>query len=140
MKTLGIADYPLAETRPDQIRGKRGKALNEITLDAVLAGDVTMEDLQITPQALEQQAEVADAAGRPTLAQNFRRAAELVNVPDALIMSTYELLRPGRARSKQELLDRGAVFRQEYAAPAIADFIDEAAEIYDRRGLFARRY
>lgn len=140
MSTLGIEDYPLAETRPHRIRGKRGKAFDEITLDAVLAGDVTMEDLQITPQALWEQAEVADAAGRPTLAQNFRRAAELVNVPQALIMSTYELLRPGRARSKQDLLDRADAFRRDCAAPTIADFIEEAAEIYDRRGLFARRY
>lgn len=140
MSTLGIEDYPLAETRPHRTRGKRGKAFDEITLDAVLAGVVTMEDLQITPQALCEQAEVADAAGRPTLAQNFRRAAELVNVPQALIMSTYELLRPGRARSKQDLLDRADAFRRDCAAPTIADFIEEAAEIYDRRGLFARRY
>lgn len=140
MKTLGIADYPLAETRPEQIRGKRGKALSEITLAAVLAGEVTMEDLQITPQALQDQAEIAIEAGRPTLALNFRRGAELVNVPQEFIMSTYELLRPGRAQSKQELLDRAEEFRQRYAAPTIADFIAEAAEIYDKRGLFARRF
>ena len=30
---LGIADYPLAENRPEIVRGKRGKGLDEITLD-----------------------------------------------------------------------------------------------------------
>ena len=140
MTRLTIADYPLAETRPGQIRGKRGMALGDITLASVLAGEVTMADLQITPQALQDQAEIAADAGRPTLALNFQRAAELVEVPQDLIMSTYELLRPGRARKKQELYDRAAVFRYSYSAPAIADFIMEAAEIYEKRGLFTYRF
>jgi propanediol dehydratase small subunit len=94
------ADYPLAETQPGAVTGKRGKALSEITLDAVLAGDVTMEDLRITPQALQAQADVARDAGRPTLALNFERGAELVEVPQEFIMQIYEMLRPGRAKSK----------------------------------------
>ena len=64
---LTIADYPLAETRSDKIRGQRGKSLDDITLDAVMAGKVTMEDLRITPQALADQAEISRAAKRPTL-------------------------------------------------------------------------
>ena len=140
MSKLGVQDYPLAETRPEEIRGKRGLALQDITLAAVLAGEVTMEDLQITPKALQDQAEIAADAGRATLALNFGRAAELVGVPQDLIMSTYELLRPGRARSAQELYDRAAQLRAQYAAPQIAAFIEEAADIYVRRGLFAARY
>ncbi len=101
---LGIADYPLAENRPEIVRGKRGKGLDEITLDAVVEGRVTLDDLSITSAALRQQAEIARAAGRPTLAQNFERAAELVDVPQDTIMRMYELLRPGRAQSKDELL------------------------------------
>ena len=140
MKGLGVADYPLAETRADQIRGKRGVALNDITLAAVMAGAVTMEDLQITPGALQDQAEVADDAGRPTLGLNFRRAAELVAVPQDLIMSTYELLRPGRAKKMQELVDRAAQLRDQYHAPLIADFILEAAQVYEKRGVFTYRF
>lgn len=140
MTGLKVQDYPLAETRPEAIRGKRGMALQDITLAAVLSGDVTMEDLQITPKALQDQAEIAADAGRATLALNFGRAAELVNVPQDLIMSTYELLRPGRARSRQDLDDRAALFRDQYAAPAIADFISEAADIYEKRGLFTARF
>ncbi len=140
MKKLTVADYPLAETRGAQVVGKRGLAVNDITLDAVLAGRVTMQDLQITPKALQDQAEIAQDAGRPTLALNFQRAAELVEVPQDLIMSTYELLRPGRAKSKQDLLDRASVFRDQYSAPAIADFITEAAQVYEKRGVFTYRF
>jgi len=140
MKKLTVADYPLAETRPDRIRGQRGRTLDDITLEAVLAGDVTMADLRITPQALHDQAAIALDAGRATLALNFARAAELVDVPQELIMSTYELLRPGRAKSRQELLDRAALLRDAHGAPAIADFIEQATEIYERRGLFRRRF
>ena len=98
------ADYPLAETQPQAVIGPRGKRLTDVTLDAVLAGDVTMEDLRITPAALQAQGEIARDAGRPTLAENFERAAELVAVPQDVIMRIYELLRPGRAKSRQQLL------------------------------------
>ncbi len=137
---LTVADYPLAETRSAEIRGRRGKSLNDITLEAVVAGDVTMEDLRITPKALADQAEISRAANRPTLALNFERAAELVDVPQDFIMSAYELLRPGRAKSKQQLLDAAMVFRQTYKAARTAEFIEEAAEIYERRGLFTYRF
>ena len=140
MKKLTVADYPLAETRGDSVVGKRGLAVNDITLEAVIVGRVTMEDLQITPKALQDQADIAQDAGRPTLALNFCRSAELVEVPQDLIMSTYELLRPGRAKSKQDLLDRAAVFRDQYNAPRIADFITEAAHVYEKRGVFTYRF
>ena len=140
MKKLTVADYPLAETRGDSVVGTRGLAVNDITLEAVIVGRVTMEDLQITPKALQDQAEIARDAGRPTLGLNYCRAAELVEVPQDLIMSTYELLRPGRAKSKQDLLDSAAVFRDQYNAPRIADFITEAAHVYEKRGVFTYRF
>ena len=137
---LTIADYPLAETMSDKIRGQRGKSLDDITLDAVVAGRVTMEDLRITPQALADQAEISRAAGRPTLALNFERAAELVGVPQDFIMSAYEMLRPGRAKSREQLLEVANTFRQTYKAERMAKFIEEAADIYERRGLFTYRF
>ena len=36
--SAGVADYPLAETRPDSVRALSGKPMSAITLDAVLAG------------------------------------------------------------------------------------------------------
>jgi propanediol dehydratase small subunit len=137
---LTIADYPLAETRSDKIRGQRGKSLDDITLDAVIAGRVTMEDLRITPQALADQAEISRAAKRPTLALNFERAAELVSVPQDFIMSSYEMLRPGRAKSKEQLMEVAKTLRQTYKAERMAKFIEEAADVYERRGLFTYRF
>jgi propanediol dehydratase small subunit len=138
--TLTIKDYPLAEMRPDLVRGQRSKPLEDLTLDAVLNGHVTMDDLAITATALRQQAEIADDATRVTLAQNFKRAAELTNVPQDVIMRTYELLRPGRAGTARVLLDAADDFKNKYNAPLMAAFLTEAAEVYESRGLFKKRY
>ena len=137
---LTAADYPLAEKHPDLVHGQRGKSLNEITLEGLLAGTVTLEDLKITKRALHQQSEIARDAGRSTLAQNFERAADLVDVPQEAIMRTYELLRPGRAESKEQLIAVATELEKSYGAVTMAAFIREAAEVYDRRGLFRPRY
>jgi propanediol dehydratase small subunit len=137
---LTIGDYPLAEKRPEIVRGKRGKGLDEITLDAVLEDRVALEDLRITARALRQQAEIARAAGRETLAENFERAAELVDVPQDTIMRVYELLRPGRAESKSALLAAARELREQYGANIIAAFVEEAAAVYERRGLSKKRF
>ena len=138
--TVTKRDYPLAETQPENVIGRRGRKLSDITLEAVIAGDITMDDLGITPQALNMQADVSRSAGRPTLALNFERAAELVDVPQDVIMQVYELLRPGRATEKQQLLDAAALMRETYHATRIANFIEEAAETYEDRGLFTYRF
>ena len=135
-----VADYPLAEKRPEWVRTSSGKALDDLTLDAVRAGEVTMADLAITPQALRDQAAIAGAAGRPTLARNFERAAELVGIPSDVLLHIYEKLRPGRAGSGAELLESAAFLRREYGAERMAVFLEEAAEIYERRGLFSKRF
>jgi propanediol dehydratase small subunit len=137
---LTVADYPLAETQPHRIAGGRGKRLSEITLDAVCDGSISMEDLRITPKALCDQAEISRAAGRPTLALNFERASELVDVPQDYIMEVYELLRPGRAKTKQQLLDAARTLRDTHKAERVAAFVEEAAETYERRGLFTYRF
>lgn len=139
-KKLTITDYPIAEKRPDLVHGLRGKGLNDITLDALMTGEVNIEDLRITPQALRQQAHIASDAGRDALAANFKRAAEMATIPQAVVMEFYELLRPGRAQSKQALLDAAERLRNEFQAPLMAAFVEEAADIYDRRGLFKFRY
>lgn len=137
---LTAADYPLAEKRPELVHGQRGKNLDEITLEGLLSGAVTLEDLKITKRALNQQAEIARDAGRSTLAQNFERAADLVEVPQETIMRVYELLRPGRAESKEHLIAVATELEEGYGAATMAAFIREAAEVYERRGLFRRRY
>ncbi|HEY8144647.1 MAG TPA: diol dehydratase small subunit [Kofleriaceae bacterium] len=137
---LTVADYPVAEKRPELVKGRGGKPLAAITLDAVVAGEVNLDDLRITPEALLRQAEIARDAGRATLAANFERAAELCDVPQDFIMRVYELLRPGRARDKAPLLDAAKTLRETYGATRMAAFVEEAAAVYERRGLFTYRF
>ncbi|MBK8159041.1 MAG: diol dehydratase small subunit [Rhodospirillaceae bacterium] len=136
----GIADYPLAENRPDLVRTARGTPLEELTLNSVEAGKVTLEDLRITSQALKDQASISELAGRPTLARNFERAAEIVDVPQDFVLKVYELLRPGRAKTKDDLLAAAKTLRETYGAAQMAAFVEEAAEVYERRGLFTYRF
>ena len=131
--------YPLAENAPDRVKTPTGKLLSDITLDAVLAGEVTAADLAITPEALHLQAEIALAGSRRTLAENFHRAAELVAIPQDVIMETYEMLRPGRA-DLESLHAQADVLRYTYKAELLAKFIEEAATVYERRGIFVKRY
>lgn len=137
---LTIADYPLAEKRPEAVGGGRGKRLDELTLENVLNGAVILDDLTITQHALVQQAEIAQSAGRPTLSANFERAGELVAVPQETIMRIYELLRPGRARTKADLITAAEELKDRYGAVRMAAFVTEAADVYDRRGLFKQRF
>ena len=137
---LSVVDYPLAENRPDLVETRTGKSLDGINLENVIAGHITLDDLRITAQALRDQAEIARDAGRPTLAANFERGAELVDVPQDVIMRIYELLRPGRAESKDELVAAANELRERYGALGVAAFVEEAAEVYERRALFKRRF
>lgn len=139
-KPLTAKDYPTAERLPDQVKGHRGKSLDDLTLDAALSGDVAMEDLRITPDALLRQAQIARDVGRAALAANFERAAEMTRLPQDEIMQVYELLRPGRARAASELLDAAARLRAAFDAPNLAAFVEEAAALYEKRGLFRTRY
>ena len=100
-----------------------------------------LEDLRITPAALRMQAEIARAANRPMLAENFERAAELVDVPQDFLMQVYELLRPGRAKDKAAAAHgRRASCAKTYRAERMARFVEEAADVYERRGLFTYRF
>src|SRR4051812_12728819 len=137
---LKVADYPLSEKRADLIRTGTGKSLDAITVAALKSGAATMDDLRITQDALLMQAEIAEAAGRPRLGANFERASEMVDVPQDFLLQAYELLRPGRAKTKQELLDAAKTFRDTHQAERVAAFLEEAAEVYERRGLFQFRY
>ncbi|GAB1362781.1 hypothetical protein MASR1M32_20170 [Rhodobacter sp.] len=132
--------YPLSEKAPDRVRTPGGLGLADFTVEAVLEDRIGPRDLAITPDVLRLQADIARAAGRDKLAENFERAAELTAVPQEMLLDTYELLRPGRAGSADELRDRAALMRQDFNAPLIAALIEEAAEIGERRGLFTKRF
>jgi propanediol dehydratase small subunit len=126
--------YPLADN-PDDVTTPDGTKLSEITLESIVSGDVSGDALKISPDTLEKQAQVAEDAGRPQLAQNFRRAAELTAVPDDRILEIYNALRPSGAE-KQALLDIADELESEYDAEISAAHVREAVEVYEERGLF----
>src|SRR3954464_8480404 len=134
---LTTADYPLSVNRPDLLRTPTGKALSELTMDAVVSGALTAADVRIAPETLLLQAEIADAARRPQLAANFRRAAEMTAIPDAEVLSMYNALRPraSTGAAPEEMADR---LERPYSAPVCAALVREAAEVYGRRDLLAR--
>lgn len=137
---MSKALYPLSKNCPETVSTPRGHKLADMTLAAVMKDEITAADAAITPETLRVQAKIADAAGRDRLARNLERAAELAAIPQDLVMSTYELLRPGRSESSQALRQRAEELRREFKATLIAAFLEEAADAYDARGLFGKRY
>ncbi|MDR0512389.1 MAG: diol dehydratase small subunit [Treponema sp.] len=127
------ADYPLAEKSADRLKSPTGKGFNDVTLEAVTGGTVGPQDVRIRPETLEMQAQVAESMGRKNLAANFRRAAELIAVPDQRILEIYNALRPYHA-TKQELMAIADELEGKYSAKIAAAHVREAAEIGEARG------
>ena len=121
-----MPEYPLSEKMPERLKTPSGLAFADITLEAVLDGKVAMEDLRVTSEALEMQAQVAEAAGRPQLAENLRRAAELVAIPEEEILGLYNALRPGRG-DRQALFALADELEKRYRAIRCAALVREAA-------------
>ena len=126
-------DYPLATKRPELVTTPTGKTLKDITLDKVVSGEIKSEDVRITGETLELQAQVAESVGRTQFARNLRRAAELTRVPDDRILEIYNSLRPYRS-TKSELLAIAEELETKYQAKVNAALVKEAADVYERRG------
>jgi propanediol dehydratase small subunit len=114
-------------------KGYSGINADEISVEDVRRGDITLDDIRIHPDTLEHQAQVAESKDNPQLASNFRRAAELTSFSDEDVLRLYEALRPGRSTAQelrsfaQDLASRGAHRN--------AEFFAQAADVYQRRGL-----
>lgn len=134
---LTTADYPLASKRPELVKTPTNKSLDDITINAVLSGDITAQDVRISPETLEHQAQIADSAGREPFAKNLRRASELISIPDDRILEIYNALRPFRS-TKQELLDIADELENKYNAKINSAFVREAAEVYQERNRLKR--
>ncbi|MBC5997918.1 diol dehydratase small subunit [Romboutsia ilealis] len=126
-------NYPLGEKIPDQIKSQSGMNLADITLEKVIAGQIKSEDMRISPETLEMQAQVAESVNRGAFASNLRRAAELISVPDKRILEIYNALRPYRS-TKVELLAIADELETKYGCKVNADFVREAADVYEKRG------
>ncbi|MGD8348721.1 MAG: diol dehydratase small subunit [Gammaproteobacteria bacterium] len=114
-------------------KGYSGIDANDISVDDIRGGSVTLDDVRIHPDTLEHQARVAESKDNAQLAGNFRRAAELTHVADEEILRLYEALRPNRSTAQElraiakDLAQRGAHRNAELFA--------QAADVYERRGL-----
>ena len=129
-----MSNYPLGVNEADTITSKTGKRLDQITLDEVKKGNITAEDIKISSEMLKRQGQVAHEADNPQMEANFARAAELVNVPDDVILNMYNKLRPNRS-TKRELVLMAQELLEKYHAPHCAKLVLEAAEIYEKRGI-----
>ena len=127
------SDYPLGERRPDLVSTPSGLPLDEVTLEALREHRLDWEDLRATPETLRRQSEVALAAGRPALAENLARAAELAMLPGETILAAYTALRPHR--STEDELAAWALRLEESGAPLTAALVRGAASVYAERGL-----
>ncbi len=126
--------YPLGELEKEQIRSKTGKKLTEITLDEVMKGHVSSDDIKISKEMLKAQGQVAKETGNDPMEKNFERAAELVDVPDDVILKMYDKLRPNRS-TKLELVQMAQELIEKYNAKNCARLVMEAAEVYEKRGI-----
>jgi len=126
-------DYPLGAKRPDLVRSASGLSLDDITLDKVVDGKISFDDVKIRPATLEYQAQIAESAKRPRIAANLRRAAEMTRIPDERVLEMYNSLRPYRC-TRQELFDIADELESKYNARICAELVREAADVYEKRG------
>ena len=85
---MTAANYPLSEKSADKLQSPTGKKFTDMTKAGLLAGNVTSDDMRISPETLEMQAQVAESVGRGAFANNMRRAAELIAVGDGSLRYT----------------------------------------------------
>ena len=130
-------DYPLRDNQAARLKAHSERPLNEITAEAIAAGDLTGDDLRTHADTLRRQADIAAAGGYPQLGGNLRRAAELTGLPNDELLKIYELLRPERA-AYDELIRLADYLEESYGAVENAAFIKDAAAVYRERNLLRR--
>ncbi len=118
----------------DSIHTTSGRSLDELTMEALLAGELTTDDFRISAETLRRQADAAERAGYSQFADNLRRAAELTAISNAEVIEIYNALRPGRS-TYEELLALAQHLEDEHAAPRTAGLVREAAAAYRERGI-----
>lgn len=129
-------DYPLSAHRRDLLFTPTGKSIDDITIEAVVSGEVEAADLRISPDTLRLQAQVSEKVGRRQLGANLRRAAEMTAIADKRVLEIYNALRPN-ASTKAELESIADELESQYDATLLAELVREAAEVYERRDILA---
>ena len=126
--------YPFGEHEAERITSRTGKRLVDITLEEVKKNHIAADDIKISKEMLNAQGQVAGAMGNDSMERNFARAAELVDVPDELILKMYDKLRPNRS-TKLELVQMAQELLEKYNAVNCARLVMEAVEVYEKRGI-----
>lgn len=127
------SDYPLMRQHRDQVISSSGKQMDEITVEAISSGEIGLKDVCISKNVLLRQAEIAENAGKTQLAQNFRRAAELVEIPSDTVFQIYHSLQPYQS-TKDQLDQLAKTLKQKYGAELCAELVQEAKRAYEARG------
>ncbi len=131
------ADYENAPDENDIKRKASERSIGDLNIENLRLGTLSPEDVTIHRTQLIAQAEFAERKGYGQLARNFRRAAELTNLPNQVLMEVYEKLRPNRS-TYGELLSASQELIARYDAPETGSYVREAAEVYQERGLLRR--
>lgn len=118
----------------ESVRTASGRDLDELDIEAVLAGELTADDFRISADTLRRQADAADRAGYRQLAESLRRAAELTRISNQEVLDIYAMLRPRRS-TYGELTALADHLQNDLDAPLTATFVREAAEVYRKRGI-----
>jgi len=129
-----VLEYPLGEKVAERIKGRTGRPLSQLTVEALRRGDLCPEDLMIDAETLKRQAEIAEVAGYRQVSNNLRRAAELTALSNEELLSLYNALRPYRS-SYEELVALADELRIKYRAEQTARLVGEAARVYLAHGL-----
>lgn len=129
---LTAKDYPMGEKSKDKVKTPSGQTLDDIEFKKIVSGETSGSELRITAETLNHQAEIARSVDREQFAKNLERAAELTKVEDERILEIYNALRPYRS-TKQDMLEIADELENEYNAKINAEFIREAAQVYEKR-------
>lgn len=115
-----------------------GRSVDELSVDAILSGELNAEDFRISGETLKCQADVAESAGYRQFGQNLRRAAELTRISNEEVFNIYNALRPGRSTYSQLIMlaDR---LDNDFNAPLTANLVREAADVYLERSIIKDR-
>jgi len=130
---IGANEYPLGSKIPDKIFSHSGVKLTDLTLDKVIKGEITAEDIKISSETLKMQSEVAESVNRHSFSGNLKRAAELIAIPDDRILEIYDAMRPYRS-TKAELIAIADELENKYGCKINSKFVREAADVYEKRG------
>ena len=130
---IKAADYPLSKNKRELLNTPTGVNIDSITFENIMNGTVKGEDCRISKESLLMQASIAKETGNRHLAENFKRASEMVAIESDRIIEIYNALRPYRS-TEEELQAIADELEEKYNASTTAAFVRQAAEVLKQRG------